>query len=146
MLGGSVLNPDSAILSVCGGAIRSNGQIEAALLVDLSELLIRFLMGFRKSSSAVRSTNWVYLMIFISSSIRFATHAGPYIQVISGGKRPVADLRRARLQIGFYKDYRVRSGRGTKKRRHPFSSSIAGLLQRPGIARKQQSTAAADTL
>jgi hypothetical protein len=41
MLGGAVLNPDSAIprqISVCGEAIRFNGQIEAALLVDLSEL------------------------------------------------------------------------------------------------------------
>jgi hypothetical protein len=43
MLGGAVLNPDSAIprqLSVCGGAIRFNGQIGAAILVDLSELLL----------------------------------------------------------------------------------------------------------
>jgi hypothetical protein len=42
MLGGAVLNPDSAIprqLSVCGEAIRFNDQIEAALLVGLSELL-----------------------------------------------------------------------------------------------------------
>lgn len=42
MLGGAVLNPTSAIprqLPVCGGAIRFNGQIQAALLFDLSELL-----------------------------------------------------------------------------------------------------------
>jgi len=46
--------------------------------------------------------------------------AGPYIQVISGGKHgPWRIGRRARLQIGFCKGYRVRSGKGTKKRRYP---------------------------
>ncbi len=45
MRGGAVVNPDSAIPRqqyVCGGAIRFDGQIEAALLVDLSELLLKF--------------------------------------------------------------------------------------------------------
>ena len=68
----------------------------------------------------VRPTNWVYLVIFITSSTRFAAHAGPYIRVISGGKRdPWRIVGRARLQIGFCKDYRVRSGRSPAIRSVP---------------------------
>jgi len=47
MLGGAVLNPDSAIprqLSVCGGAnkVQRPEATEAALLVGLPELLLKF--------------------------------------------------------------------------------------------------------
>jgi hypothetical protein len=45
MLGGAAPNPDSAILRqkcVSGPAIRFYGRIEAASLVDLSELLLKF--------------------------------------------------------------------------------------------------------
>jgi hypothetical protein len=86
MLGGAVLNPDSAIprqSSVCGGAIRFSGQraIEAALPIDLSERLLlsrRALKPAAPSGQAARAGPAVHPL---SRSANDATH---YFQIPTG--------------------------------------------------------------
>jgi hypothetical protein len=135
MLGGAVLNPDSAIprhLSVCGGAIRFNDPGNQSGLTRRSlELLLKFcdLSPDAPQEFLPRSGPPTGGTSRSSFRVQHALQrtAGPYTRVISGRKRGPSRIGRcARLQIGFCKGYRARSGRGTKKRRYPFGPLIAG--------------------